>query len=415
MSDTLQQIRDLQFTDVAAAEALLLAFIQANFPALAATAVQLTPKPTSLNSFNGLLTQADGTRRFFKTHTESHTIINEYYNAELLAQAGYPIIQPIFRSTEPGKQFLVYEVIDDPAVFDLAWAIENGDETLFPALTAAQQQADDALSGFYTGSHTVQPAGAAADAPIHQLFYHRLTGGRQAQFYADDIRLHLPAGSYPMREVRRWRWRINGQHYAPTLDEISAGATRTLHPGRGGLLVRGHGDAHNGNVFFQAAQQRLLYFDPAFAGQHNPYLDLAKPLFHNVFAMWMYFPQDIRRRLTITMRLEDGVCQVDYAYPLHPVRQMFLESKIERVLRPLLTLAEAAQEPLAARRALLKAALFCCPFLTMNLTDSGRFPPEISLLGLAMAVEMGAESQGTRSLIDTVLDQAGLAVSTGAR
>jgi hypothetical protein len=106
---------------------------------------------------------------------------------------------------------------------------------------------------------------------------------------------------------------------------------------------------------------------------------------------------------------------VDYAYPLHPVRQMFLESKIERVLRPLLTLAEAAQEPLAARRALLKAALFCCPFLTMNLTDSGRFPPEISLLGLAMAVEMGAESQGTRSLIDTVLDQAGLAVSTGAR
>ena len=30
----------------------------------------------------------------------------------------------------------------------------------------------------------------------------------------------------------------------------------------------------------------------------------------------------------------------------------------------------------------------------MNLTDGGKFPPEISLLGLAMAVEMGAESSG---------------------
>jgi hypothetical protein len=49
--------------------------------------------------------------------------------------------------------------------------------------------------------------------------------------------------------------------------------------------------------------------------------------------------------------------------------------------------------------------LFCCPFLTLNLADEERFPPEIALLGLAMAVEMGAESAGERSLIDRTLDE----------
>jgi hypothetical protein len=39
----------------------------------------------------------------------------------------------------------------------------------------------------------------------------------------------------------------------------------------------------------------------------------------------------------------------------------------------------------------------------MNLTT---FPPEIALLGLSFCVEMGAESDGTRSIIDMMLDAA---------
>jgi hypothetical protein len=41
----------------------------------------------------------------------------------------------------------------------------------------------------------------------------------------------------------------------------------------------------------------------------------------------------------------------------------------------------------------------------MSLTDGNKFPPEISLLGLAMSVEMGAESAGERGLIDRTLDE----------
>ena len=65
-------------------------------------------------------------------------------------------------------------------------------------------------------------------------------------------------------------------------------------------------------------------------------------------------------------------------------------------------------EAMNAARILLEhidAALFCCPLLTMNLADQQRFPPSISFLGLAMAVEMGGESYRQRSLIDRALDE----------
>jgi hypothetical protein len=84
---------------------------------------------------------------------------------------------------------------------------------------------------------------------------------------------------------------------------------------------------------------------------------------------------------------------------------MFLHSKIERTLIPILGELKRRGWLRPDWRAYLKVALFCCPFLTMNLTDDSKFPPEISLLGLAMSVEMGAESTGERSLIDRTLDE----------
>jgi hypothetical protein len=106
MSDILQQIRDMQYTDKSGAETLLLSFIRENFP-FEVRSLELTPLAVSLNSFNGFMTLSDGSRRFFKTHTETDTVISEYYNAEMLADVGYPVIQPVFKSTEPGKQLLV--------------------------------------------------------------------------------------------------------------------------------------------------------------------------------------------------------------------------------------------------------------------------------------------------------------------
>lgn len=406
--DLLQQIRDLQHTDRSGAEALLLPFLQDALP-YDITTVRLTPSAVSLNSFNGFITLSDGSELFFKTHTETDTVIDEYYNTELLAKAGYPIIQPVFQSTEPGQQLLVYKVIRDPSVFEVAWKIEqHGEEHLLPELTAAQGRADDDLMRLYRATWQHQSAEESAEAPIHQLFHHRLTKGRFARFYGNGSYILLPDGEHSMREVLGWQWQINGRDYSTSLAEITERATELLTPSQAGACIVGHGDAHNGNVFFRVNNDppSLLYFDPAFAGTHSPLLDLVKPIFHNVFAMWMYYPQEKRDSTQISMQLGGNTVHVEVDYALHPVRKMFLQSKIDRVLIPTLRELKNHGELRSDWHEYLKAALYCCPMLTMNLADHEKFPPEISLLGLVMAVEMGATSSSGRSLIDEMLEAA---------
>lgn len=408
MSDVLGQIQALQFSDKALAEELLVEFLRHTLN-LAVASVELRPLAVSLNSFNGFMTLTDGRRLFFKTHIEADGILNEYYHAGQLAEAGYPVLQPIYSSTEAGKQLLIYEVITDPSVFDVAWSIENGDTTLVEPLTAAQHAADDHLLAIYQRTLTWQTAPDAEKAPVHQLFYHRLIGGRLARFYDPAVAIQLPGGEQRMAQARRARWTINGQRYEATLEDLIAQAVRLLEPARAGAAIVGHGDAHNGNVFFRGAS--LLYFDPAFAGRHHPLLDLTKPLFHNVFAMWMYYPGVKAAQTRIWLDRDGDDWRVTHDYALPAIRHMFLRSKVERVLVPILRELKARGWLPPEWRAYLKSALFCCPFLTMNLTDSAKFPAEISLLGLAMAVEMGAESYESRSRIDQTLDEVERALS----
>jgi hypothetical protein len=406
-SNLLQEIQTLQFSDKARAEQLLTRFVRETF-SLDVMSVELRPLAVSLNSFNGFLYLADGQKLFFKTHTEPDSVIGEYYNSKLLSQANYPIIQPVYFSTEADKQLLIYETIDDPSVFDIAWAIERGKDDSLEALTDAQNRADDLLFELYLNTLAEQRAGESAAAAIHQLFYHRLTGGRLKRFYGQDFEsmITLPDGVYSMRQLGQIHWVINNQHYTDTLGDIIQRAVQLLKPGQGGPAVIGHGDAHNGNVFYNRPTNSLIYFDPAFAGKHHPLLDLTKPLFHNVFAMWMYFPYVKQQEMHISVRQSGTTWYVDYAYTLHPIREMFLSSKVNRVLIPTLKTLLARNLLRADWRAYLKSALFCCPFLTMNLTDGEKFPPAISLLGLTMAIEMGAESHRRRSIIDRILDEA---------
>lgn len=406
----LEEIQRLQFSDKPAAERLLIGFVRETFN-LDVTAVELRPLAVSLNSFNGFVTLTDGQRLFFKTHTESNGVIGEYYNASMLAEAGYPVLQPIMQSTEAGKQFLIYPVIEDPSVFDIAHEIIEGRSDRQADLEHAQNAADNRLLDIYLHTLKWQSAEDAAKAAVHQLFYHRLTGGRLEAFYGERQSIAVwgidAVETLPMSVVRQLRWTINGQVYDETLDDIIAHAVRLLNPLQSGVSIIGHGDAHNGNVFLQGSGEgaTLLYFDPAFAGQHDPLLDLTKPLFHNVFASWMYFPQETAERLTIRLQQETDGWSVTHDFPPHPVREMFLQSKTQRVLIPILRELKARGWLREDWRAYLKAALFCCPFLTMNLTDRSKFPPAISLLGLAMAVEMGSESTGVRSRIDNMLDE----------
>jgi len=150
MSDKdLQIIQSLQFTNPAEANQLLLTFINDNLP-FKVQEVTLRPLAVSLNSINGFLTTEEGEKLFFKTHIEPQSIIHEYYNSTILAEAGYPIIQPIFSSTEWGKQLLIYKFFDLPSLFNVIDEIETNKRHDIVAIVKIQQQADEKLWEIYS-------------------------------------------------------------------------------------------------------------------------------------------------------------------------------------------------------------------------------------------------------------------------
>ena len=97
MDKILVQIQQEQFSDKRKAEQMLCMFVREIFP-LNVIAVELRPSVVSLNSFSGFLTLDDGSRLFFKTHTEPDSVIDEFYNAEILIKARYPMVQPLHSS-----------------------------------------------------------------------------------------------------------------------------------------------------------------------------------------------------------------------------------------------------------------------------------------------------------------------------
>ncbi len=402
MSDrTLQEIQALQFHDIPAASQRMLEFIRQSDLPFEPVEVLVRPLAVSLNSINGFITTATGQKLFFKTHIEPQSIISEYYNSAILAEANYHVIQPLFGATEYGKQLLIYDYFDAPSLFDVLRDIETGQRADGARVVKIQEEADQELAQIY--HNTLQPLSAEdhAASPIHQLFHHRLVGGRYASFYEHQP-VALPGQSITFEELAGWHWRINGVEYRDSIEEIVARAVRILDPAsRDAWSIIGHGDAHNGNVFLDGDQ--LVYFDPAFAGRHDFLLDLTKPLFHNVFATWMYFPQAVAEQLRIDWQLRDGVIEVTHDFQPIPERVATLRSKMRSVLQPIVQ--ELGDKLAPDWQDYLKAALFCCPFLTMNLRETTKFPPAITLLGLSLAVEMGSYGVGdAQGLLERELD-----------
>ncbi len=478
--DGLATIQQMQFTEREKAERLLQRWF-AQHMNLKTESVTLTPKAVSLNSFNGFY-RTDGEEYFFKTHIEEQGIVEEYYHAEQLHQAGYNIVRPLRTIHTEGQQMVIYPVVRWPVMFDLMRAVETGEAEngTFETLVSAEKQECARLLDIYRSTFAPSTTEEHARAPIHQLFWHRLVGGRFKSFYEGKLvpfptswecrgRSPLPgfgvspknssllsrllagvqraqpfAGvrgvpekllssfsppqaasqrsqkkretAIPYNELLKYRWTINRVSQQRTLGELVERAKVVLNPAREALTIIGHGDAHFGNVFLenagqQAGQQNAgrpqgsplhfnreeieetrpcyLYFDPAFAGRHTPLLDVIKPLFHNVFATWMYFPHDVAQSLELTVSKQDMTIGIEHNYALTPVHQAILQTKVEHLLRPLVAELRGRDALPADWEEIMQLAMMCCALLTINLLDGERMPSTVTWLGLLLAVQTG--------------------------
>jgi len=393
--DSLATIQQMQFHELAKAERLLRRWF-ARHMRLATERVTLMPKAVSLNSFNGIY-HSDGQDFFFKTHVEEQGVLAEYYHAELLQNAGYNIVKPLRLVREKEQQMVIYPVVQWPVMFDLVRAFETGkaaDITL-EMLIAAERRECERLLAIYRSTLTPATAQQHAQAPIHQLFWHRLAGSRLNSFYARKA-FPLPlerngkdeAPGLLFDDLLQYRWIIQGVEQPHTLGELIERGKTVLQPARIAMTVIGHGDAHFGNVFLQN-QRDYLYFDPAFAGRHSPLLDVIKPLYHNVRATWMYFPQEIARDLHLTVTVRGTTIVIEHDYALTPVRQAILATKLEHLITPVVAELHSRHALPADWQEVMQLALMCCPLLTINLLDETRYSPAISWLGLSHAVQMG--------------------------
>jgi len=396
--DGLATIQRMQFAERSKAELLLRRWFALHMDLLVES-VTLTPKAVSLNSFNGIYRVA-GEEYFFKTHVEEQGIVEEYYHAELLYNAGYNIVRPLRTIHQKGQQMVIYPVIHSPVMFDLMRAVEMGDleQADVALLAAAEKHECQRLLDIYRETLARSTAEEHAKAPIHQLFWHRLTGGRLKSFYAGKT---LP---FPMQaeqsdsvqgllfeELLDYHWVINGCELAgplPTLGQLIERAKIVLNPARAATTVIGHGDAHFGNVFLEDRTQ-YQYFDPAFAGRHDPILDIVKPFFHNVYATWMYFPREVAQSLQLSVMQRGNSIYVEHNYVLSPVRQAILDTKLVRLLRPLLAILSERQVLAEDWAEVMRLALMCCPLLTVNLLDSEKRSAAICWLGLTQVMQMG--------------------------
>jgi hypothetical protein len=408
--------------DWRAAEGVVARLIAAAF-GLPVAAVEINRDRYSLNSLNGFVATPDGRDFFFKFHQEEGETdtVGEYYRAEVLREAGFPVDMPLHVSGEVGRQILLYRRRGDPRLADLCRAVELGEAGADPAPLVAAQTALDRLIGerYLATLHATTAAAVAAES-IHRLFHARLVdagrddalGGRAGRFYVDRA-FCFPGAALDWRDLADRRWRLNGVAYRHTLRELFEESRARLRPDRladHGAVVA-HGDAHNANVWAERTKgaMQLVFFDPAFAGRHVPAL-LAeiKATFHNIFAhpLWLYDAPLANGRFHVAATAVGDVLEVETDWRLSPLRAAFLESKAELVWRPLLAALAARGWLPADWRRIVRCALFCCPTLVMDLRAGGGadHTPATSALGLAVAVTMGSEPDGAADPLSRMLD-----------
>ncbi|MDZ5697913.1 hypothetical protein [Chelativorans sp. M5D2P16] len=386
-----------------------------------ARAVTINRDRYSLNSLNGFFETDDGAF-FFKFHQEEgeEAMSGEYYRADILAEAGLPVDQPLYKSVLPGEQILIYRRRQDPRFSDVLRALDLApDEAVEREAVSAERDLSERLLAVYRATlHPVTVDEVRAE-PIHRLFYERLIdpetgalpGGRYKSFYVGKT-FRFPGVELDWDHFREARFVINGRRYEHSVGALFTAAARRLDPARladaGGITA--HGDAHNANVWYERGKDgaRLAFFDPAFAGADIPtLLAEVKATFHNVFAhpLWLYDPAEATQRFHAAARYADGTLFIETDWKPTRVRHALLDVKARHLWRPLLqTLKEREMLP-ADWRDVLRLGLFLCPTLVMKLrAGSGTHTPVSSLIAFSMAVMAGSPPREGEDLVTQFLD-----------
>lgn len=396
----LSDIQKLAKVNKKQAESKLLSLTRSIFPRLDIQKITIAQKSYSLNSVFGFIA-IDNKDYFFKFHSEEgeEKTLKEYYASEILSKAGLPIMMPVYKSTRPGKQFLIYQKISDPTVFEVMDKLDRNylqnkkyDKKLKEKVIAQETAFDKLVLQKTLKTLKMASAQTFAKEEINQFFYRRLvsknTAPRLDLFYKNKT-ITLPNNKkISFEELKKLKWIINGIEFEESLEQIIKEAKRLLNPHRLKKypVIVGHGDDHNGNKFF--TKKGFLYYDAAVGGQ-NQYalLTFIKTTFHDCLAhpLWLYDAKDFKVSIKYVITDDRIKIETDYDWAKWaPIREEILRIKIKSLWLPLLK--KLKKEGLLEKewKNFIRKVLFACPFLVS---------PANSLFALSQCITVGSKSK----------------------
>ncbi|GAP91698.1 putative haloacid dehalogenase domain protein hydrolase [Rosellinia necatrix] len=239
-------------------------------------------------------------------------------------------------------------------------------------------KAEDMLRSYRISMTTDIMANANSCQNLHRFFHSRLVDDtRLCEFYGSTIQ--LLGEPIPVKKFLEMPWVINGKRY-PTLRRSFDTALAILSPTALQAsccpVAFGLGDAHGGNVMIQSKYQQnnsrgIVFIDYEVAGFHPVMLDLAKPVYNDVFFETLYL--DLAPDATIegvSCCIMGGDLVLDFTPRVDPISQAILDIKLRYLIQPLCNEVHRAGGSLENHVLILANALFLCATLTRNFAEN---------------------------------------------
>lgn len=208
---------------------------------------------------------------------------------------------------------------------------------------------------------------------IHRFFWLRLAQeDRFVRWYKDGI--VVDGHRLQLEEFAKLKLCVNGKRHS-SFGDLHALAQRVLAPTSfsDSPVVFGLGDAHGGNVMISSEGspfpgEKLLYIDYEVSGFHSPFLDLAKPLYNDVFFAALY-AHLAPAKFSVNAHLENDCLFVNTRCQGNYLALAILRIKRHFLIEPLCKTLVQNSVDLERGVQILVNALFACALLTRNFVD----------------------------------------------
>ncbi|KAJ7471840.1 hypothetical protein FB451DRAFT_1470741 [Mycena latifolia] len=258
--------------------------------------------------------------------------------------------------------------------------LRGGHDHVRDIIEVEMRRSEDVLAA-YCGTACV----GFSDSSIQQFFCSRLVNGsRLHEFYHAGLSINQIGCS--LVDFLELPIIINGTSFPP-LQKIIDSAISILQLADATTIITGMGDGHSGNVMISRSRPlRMIYVDYETAGQHSPWLDLAKPLYNDVFFEALYadlLGRDFRAQGLFEASLSSAGINIAVGdLHLDSTARLLWEIKRRLVLEPFEAYLLCNDLLISNSVQILGNALFCCALFTRNFNDH----PDVFLLNLALGV-----------------------------